>query len=91
MNTNIKKASKIVFGMEEYVLVGFTVHLGLNAKCGHYVAYHEETAEKFDDLGGEQQDEYGDYLDEHGQVSREQLALERERGYIYLYKKVTDR
>ena len=77
--------------MEEYSLVGFSVHMGINATSGHYVAYNSESAEKFDDLGGKQHDKYGDPLDDHGVVSRDQLALAQEKGYIYLYKKVTDR
>ena len=77
--------------MEEYSLVGFSVHIGINATSGHYVAYNSESAEKFDDLGGKQHDKYGDPLDDHGAVSRNQLALAQEKGYIYLYKKVTER
>ena len=77
--------------MEEYSLVGFSVHQGLNATSGHYVAYNSETTEKFDDLGGKRHDKYGDLLDDHGLVSRDQLAQAQEKGYIYLYKKVSDR
>lgn len=72
-------------------MVGFTVHQGPNARSGHYVAYHTETSERFDDLGGNPQDEYGEFLDNHGLVPRDELAVEQEKGYIYLYKKITDR
>ena len=92
VRTSIKKADKIVYGLEEYSLVGFTVHQGLDAESGHYVAYNAQTSEKFDDLGGNQRDKYGDILlPENDFVPRDQLAMAQEKGYIYLYKKITDR
>ena len=89
--TSIKNADKIVFGIEEYSLVGFTVHIGPHATSGHYVAYLAETSERFDDLGGNQIDEYGEMIDNHDFVPRDQFAKEQEKGYIYLYKQVTNR
>ena len=92
MRTSIKKADKITYGLEDYSLVGFTVHQGLDAESGHYVAYNSENSEKFDDLGGNQRDKYGDILPpDNDFVSRDQLAIAQEKGYIYLYKKRTDR
>ena len=92
MRTSIKKADKITYGLEDYSLVGFTVHQGLDAESGHYVAYNSENSEKFDDLGGNQRDKNGDILPpDNDFVPRDQLAIAQEKGYIYLYKKRTDR
>ena len=92
MRTSIKKADKITYGLEDYSLVGFTVHQGLDAESGHYVAYNSETSEKFDDLGGNQRDKCGNILPpDNDFVPGDQLAIAQEKGYIYLYKKITDR
>ena len=92
VRTSIKKADKIVYGFEEYSLVGFTMHQGLDAESGHYVAYNSETSMKFDDLGGNQRDKYGNILPpDNDFVPGDQLAIAQEKGYIYLYKKITDR
>ena len=56
VNTKIKNTDRVVYGIEDYELFGFTVHQGINTSSGHYFGYQTETSEKFDDHGGMKKD-----------------------------------
>lgn len=90
--TRIKKTDRIVYGIEDYHLVGFTVHEGINSLSGHYYGYLTETLEKFDDHGGMRKDKYGQICPPDCDViSRKELDIAKEKGYVYFYKKITNR
>ena len=82
--TQIKRAEKINYGKEVYSLVGFTSHEGNSTARGHYLGYNAETSEQFDDNGGITLPEVYD-------LNLEELESAKEEGYIYLYKRVTNR
>ena len=91
VTTKIKKASKFVYGLEDYELVGFTVHIGARATSGHYLGYLAD-GQKFDDHGGLKKDRFGFAMaPEQTHISPEEFKVAKEDGYCYLYKKVTNR
>ena len=76
--------------MEVYSLVGFNRHLGNTLNSGHYVGCnttkpaYEDGYKIFDDNAGSEPPEVYE-------ISPEELELTMEDGYIFLYKRVTNR
>ena len=80
----MKKSDRVVYGREDYQLVAFSEHIGGTTRSGHYVAYSTETSQMFDDMVGE---------DENGvqDIDSEDLDSAKKRGFVFLYKKVSNR
>ena len=92
VTTKIKGTDTVVYGRETYQLVGFTEHIGEDARSGHYIGYRTETSQSFNDLGGVAVDSFGYALPpEVTDLNSVELDQAKERGYVYLYKKLTNR
>ena len=65
-------------------MVGCTEHIGTTTTSGHYLGYDAATSKKFDDKGGWTNPEVCD-------ITKEELELAMEKGYVFLYRKVTNR
>ena len=86
----MKKSDRVVYGREDYQLVAFSEHLGRDARSGHYLGYSTETSQMFDDMVGE--DYNGDAVPPGvHDINPVELEEAKERGFVYLYKKVTNR
>lgn len=82
--TKVKRAEKILYGMEDYSLVGCTEHLGTTTTSGHYLSYDAATSKKFNDNGGWKDPEVCG-------ITKEELESATENGYVFLYRRVTNR
>ena len=76
--TRVTGAQQIIFGQTQYVLAGFSEHLGENVEGGHFIAYRDNLV--FDDNGGASEPEVS-------QLSSSEMATASERGYVFLYKR----
>ena len=86
----MKKCDKVVYGREDYQLVAFSEHIGVDARSGHYLGYSTETLQMFDDMVGE---DYNGCAVPPGvhDINPVELEEAKERGFVFLYKKVTNR
>ena len=86
----MKKSDRVVYGREDYQLVTFSEHIGGTTRSGHYVAYSTETSQMFDDMVGE---DYNGCAVPPGvhDINPVELEEAKERGFVFLYKKVTNR
>ena len=86
----MKKSDRVVYGREDYQLVAFSEHIGGTTRSGHYVAYSTETSQMFDDMVGE---DYNGCAVPPGvhDINIVELEEAKERGFVFLYKKVTNR
>ena len=73
--------------MGEYdQLVAFSEHIGGDTRSGHYLGYSTETSQMFDDMVGEDENGYGVQ-----DIDSEDLDSAKKRGFVFLYKKVSNR
>lgn len=86
----MKKSDRVVYGREDYQLVAFSEHIGGTTRSGHYVAYSTETTQMFDDMTGEDENGYDIPPGVHD-INIVELEEAKERGFVFLYKKVTNR
>ena len=86
----MKKSDRVVYGREDYQLVAFSEHIGGTTRSGHYVAYSTETTQMFDDMTGEDENGYEIAPGVHD-INPVELEEAKERGFVFLYKKVTNR
>ena len=84
------ESDRVVYGREDYQLVAFSEHIGGTTRSGHYLGYSTETSKFFDDMVGEDENGYDIAPGVHD-INSEELDSAKKRGFVYLYKKVTNR
>ena len=84
------ESDRVVYGREDYQLVAFSEHIGGDARSGHYLGYSTETSQMFDDMVGEDENGYA-IAPGVEDIDSEDLDSAKKRGFIFLYKKVTNR
>ena len=80
------ESDRVVYGREDYQLVAFSEHIGGDTRSGHYLGYSTETSQMFDDMVGEDENGYGVQ-----DIDSEDLDSAKKRGFVFLYKKVSNR